>query len=63
MDYKLIIAIIAAVLTIIAYIPYFRDIFANKTKPHLFTWLIWGITQGTATVALLYGGVSSEVSA
>ncbi len=56
MDYKLVIAIIAAALTIIAYIPYFRDIFANKTKPHLFTWLIWGITQGTATVALLYGG-------
>lgn len=56
MDYKLIIAIIAVALTIIAYIPYFRDIFANKTKPHLFTWLIWGITQGTATAALLYGG-------
>lgn len=56
MDYKLIIAIIAAALTIIAYIPYFRDIFAHKTKPHLFTWLIWGITQGTATAALLYGG-------
>lgn len=56
MDYKLIIAIIAASLTVIAYIPYFRDIFAKKTRPHLFTWLIWSITQGIAAVALLYGG-------
>ena len=56
MDYKLIIAIIAASLTVIAFIPYLRDIFARKTKPHLFTWLIWGITQGTAVAALLYGG-------
>ncbi|MCK5332439.1 hypothetical protein KAJ41_01080 [Candidatus Parcubacteria bacterium] len=56
MDYKLIIAIVAASLTIIGFIPYFRDIFAKKTKPHLYTWLIWVITQGTATVALLYGG-------
>ncbi|MCK5476277.1 MAG: hypothetical protein KAI71_06915, partial [Candidatus Pacebacteria bacterium] len=56
MDYKLIIAIIAASLVVIAYIPYFKDIFARKTKPHLFTWLIWGITQGTAIAVLLHGG-------
>jgi len=56
MDYKFIIAIIASAITIIAYIPYFRDVFLKKTKPHLFTWLIWGITQGTAAALLLYGG-------
>jgi membrane-associated HD superfamily phosphohydrolase len=56
MDIKFVIALIASALLIIGYIPYFRDTFAKKTKPHLFTWLIWGITQGTATVALLYGG-------
>jgi len=55
-DFKFIIAIIATLLVIIGYIPYFKDIFARKTKPHLYTWLIWAITQGTATVALLYGG-------
>ncbi|MBI4117778.1 MAG: hypothetical protein HY453_01715 [Parcubacteria group bacterium] len=26
------------------------------TKPHAYTWLIWSITQGTATIALWYGG-------
>lgn len=56
MDYKFIIAVIASIITVVAYVPYFRDIFLKKTKPHLFTWLIWGITQGTATAALLYGG-------
>ncbi len=56
MDFKFIIASIASLLMITAYIPYFKDIFAHKTKPHMFTWLIWGITQSTATVALLYGG-------
>jgi uncharacterized membrane protein YjjP (DUF1212 family) len=56
MNIKLIISLIASVLLIIGYVPYFKDIFYKKTKPHLFTWLIWGITQGTATVLLLYGG-------
>lgn len=55
-DWKLILGIITIVLVIIGYIPYFKDIFANKTKPHLYTWIIWFLTQGTATIALIYGG-------
>ena len=55
-DFKFVIAVFATVLCVFGYIPYFRDIFKKKTKPHLYTWLIWGITQGIATVALLYGG-------
>lgn len=56
MDYKFLIAIVATSFVIIGFIPYLSDIFAKKTKPHLYTWLIGGITQGTATVALLEGG-------
>ena len=56
MDFKFIISIVASLLTIIGYTPYFKNIFTGKTKPHLYTWLIWMITQGTATIALLYGG-------
>lgn len=56
MDYKLIVAVIGAILLIVGYVPYFKDVLARKTKPHMFTWLIWMITQGTATVALLHGG-------
>jgi len=42
----------------VGYYPYFRDIFRKQTKPHLYTWLIWIITQGTATVAMIYGGAN-----
>jgi hypothetical protein len=38
-----------------AFLPYFRDIFLKKTKPHAYTWLIWTITQGTGAAGLLYG--------
>ncbi len=55
-DIKLILAVIGVVLLVIGYIPYFRDVFQGKTKPHLYTWLIWFITQGTAAVASFYGG-------
>lgn len=42
-DIKILIWIITVVLTIIGYIPYIRDIFRGKTKPHLYSWLVWGI--------------------
>jgi len=56
LDWKLIASILAPILSIIATVPYLKDIFAKKTTPHLYTWLIWAISQGTAAVALLYGG-------
>lgn len=37
------IGFIAAVLTFVAVAPYIIDIFKNKTKPHIFTWVIWAI--------------------
>jgi len=56
MDFKFFISILASLLVVFGYVPYFRDIFTRKTKPHLFTWIIWLISQSTATVGLLYGG-------
>jgi len=56
MDVKLILALLSTAITIAAYFPYLRDLFLKKTKPHAYTWLIWTITQGTATAALWYGG-------
>lgn len=43
MDYKIVIGFTATLIAFLSYIPYFRDIFANKTKPHAFSWLIWGV--------------------
>lgn len=34
---------IAVVLTFVGYIPYILDTIKGKTKPHVYTWFIWGI--------------------
>ncbi|MFA6252035.1 MAG: hypothetical protein WCX74_01405 [Candidatus Paceibacterota bacterium] len=56
MDIKIIFSVIATFIGVIAFIPYLKDIFSLKTKPHIYTWLIWILTQGTAVVGILYGG-------
>jgi hypothetical protein len=56
MNIKLIFSIIALIIGVISFIPYFKDIFSRKTKPHAYTWLIWTITQGTAVYAIWFGG-------
>ncbi len=56
LDPKLVLAVFTTVLLLAGFYRYFIDIFKKKTKPHLYTWLIWAITQGTATIALIHGG-------
>jgi len=56
MQIKIIFSIISVILGFIAFFPYFKSVISRKTQPHSFTWLIWGITQGTATVGLWIGG-------
>lgn len=41
-EIKPILTIVAIVLAVIGYIPYFRDILRKKTTPHVYTWFIWG---------------------
>jgi hypothetical protein len=52
-DYKIILGIVATIVGFIGYVPYFRDIFKGKTKPHVFSWLVWAILTGVAFVAQL----------
>jgi len=40
---KELLGFIAVGLTIVGHLPYIVDIFKNKTKPHVFSWVIWGI--------------------
>jgi len=56
MNVKLIFSILASVIVVVAYYPYVRDIFKGKTKPHIYTWLIWFLTTITALAGLLKGG-------
>lgn len=42
--YKELFSVFAILLTFIAFVPYIRSILQNKTKPHGFSWVIWGAT-------------------
>lgn len=48
MDVKVGLALVAVAMTVVGYFFYFRDIFANKTKPHAFSWLVWASLTGIA---------------
>jgi hypothetical protein len=39
---KTFISTFAILLTFVGYIPYLRDTLKGKTKPHVFSWFIWG---------------------
>lgn len=41
----------ATIMSLASYVPYFRDIYRGKTKPHAFSWLIWA-----ALTAIGYAG-------
>src|SRR3989344_9392966 len=56
MDIKIILTTIATIVAVAAFIPYLKDTFSLKTKPHSYTWFIWAITTGTAVVGIWYGG-------
>jgi hypothetical protein len=45
---KTILGSLAIVIGLIGFIPYYRDIFAGKTKPHAFSWLVWSVMVGIA---------------
>lgn len=45
---KEILGIVAVVLTFVGYIPYIRDTAKGKTKPHVYTWFIWGLVTAIA---------------
>jgi hypothetical protein len=43
MDYHKLFGALSAAIQLLCFLPYIRDIFRQKVKPHAFTWLIWGI--------------------
>ena len=46
MTLKLLLGIVSIAVAVIAYTFYFRDIARGKTKPHAFSWLVWGLLSG-----------------
>jgi hypothetical protein len=44
MFYKETFSLIAIAITLAAFIPYIREIFRGTIRPHIFSWIIWGVT-------------------
>lgn len=71
MDIKIIYAFGALALIVAAAVPYIIDMLKGRTKPHVYTWLVWSITTGIAAAGVFYGdggypalttGISSVIS-
>jgi len=50
---KLIFSALAILITFVAFIPYIRSILSGATKPHVFSWIIWGTTTFIVFLAQL----------
>lgn len=59
--YKEIFSAVAIAITFAAFIPYIRAIISDCTKPHVFSWVIWGSTTFVVFLAQLQarGGVGA----
>ena len=56
LDYRIILGVVATVIGFIGYLPYIRDVLRGKTKPHAFSWFVWGTLEAVAFVAQLTSG-------
>jgi hypothetical protein len=55
LHYKEILSAIAILLTLAAFAPYFYAIVRGATRPHVFSWIIWGTTTFVVFLAQLEG--------
>lgn len=53
---RTLLSFIAIVLTFVGYLPYLRSILRGETRPHVFSWIIWGMTTFIVFFAQLEGG-------
>jgi len=56
MSYKELLSAFAILLTVVAFIPYIRSIRRGRTKPHVFSWVIWSATTFIVFLAQLADG-------
>src|SRR3989338_264116 len=47
-EYQSILGMLASIVGIIGYVPYYRDILAGTTKPHPFSWIAFALFLGIA---------------
>lgn len=55
-DYKIYLGFLAIALGFISYAPYFWSIYKGQTKPHAFSWFVWGTLTGIGFAAITVAG-------
>lgn len=55
-DYHVVLGVVGSLVGIASYVPYFRDIFRGTTKPHPFSWFVWGIITSVVLLAQVLNG-------
>ncbi|BDU39704.1 hypothetical protein [Vibrio nigripulchritudo] len=60
-SFKIAFSGLAIVLTFVAFVPYIKSTISGTTKPHVFSWIIWGTTTGIVFFAQLEakGGIGA----
>ena len=58
-EYKIYLGIVSSLIASLAYIPYLRDIFKGKTKPHVFSWFLWGLLGAITFSAQIIRGAGA----
>jgi uncharacterized membrane protein HdeD (DUF308 family) len=56
MSFTLIIGWATIIIGLLTYIPYFWSIYKKQTKPHVFSWFIWGLLGAIAFFAQIADG-------
>lgn len=56
LDWKIIAAVVSSALSIGGFVPYLYEVFKGRTKPHVYTWLIWTLTISIAAASIWTGG-------
>lgn len=59
MEYKISFGYLAVFVEFISYFVYLYSIYKGHTKPHAFTWFVWGILNAVAFAAVIVSGGES----
>ena len=62
MSIEFIFVILSSVFAIGCFLPYIRDIFKGKTKPHIYSWFIWFILQSIGVLAMYKSGAGLGIA-
>lgn len=49
-------AVLSTALAFVSFYPYFRDVMSGLTRPHAFTWLVWGLLTAIACAGQVAAG-------